>query len=331
MLTGFRRFQLTALAIELQLPQHLAAGARTSEELSRVTGFGEDRLRRMLRGMTWAGLLRGSAAGAYEVTELGRLLIAEGPRTIHSFFRINSKIYYHGWGALHDYLATGAIPFEHFNGEPVFDFMNRDPELRELFHGEMTSATGADAESIVAGYAFPEVGTFVDIGGGFGQLAVKILQKRPGLRGIVFDLPALREDAEDYIRCSGLGDRCRFQAGDIFAAIAPEEAADLFLLKWVLHDWNDDECVRILQHARMAMAMTGGNRLLVIERLMPEHTTTGEDIVQRDLNMLVLNGGQERTLKEYEVLLQAGGLQLGQVTTVANGFSIMEAVISPKG
>ncbi|MGK0187127.1 MAG: hypothetical protein ACI9R3_002913 [Verrucomicrobiales bacterium] len=324
MLTGFRRFQLVSLALELDVPKHLAAGTLSLEELSERTGSPPDRLRRLLRGMVWADILQQDSAGGFVLTEVGMLLVGSGPATIDSFFRINSQIYYHGWGALRAFSESGSIPFENFNGEPVFDHMSKNPDLRDLFHGEMKTATAKDAKAIAATHPFPETGRILDIGGGFGQLISQILHHHPGLQGAVFDLPALRDDAVSFLSENGLTDRCSFQAGSIFEPFEPNEPADLYLLKWVLHDWDDEACLRILSNC--AQTMSDDTRLLVIERLMPETTSPNEDMVQRDLNMLVLNGGQERTLEEYGALFARAGLNLESTTTGPNGFSILTTV-----
>lgn len=187
----------------------------------------------------------------------------------------------------------------------------------------MTKRSREYSGAIAAHSAFSKAEVIVDVGGGEGQLVIDILRAHDGVSGIVFDLPNMAEAAKTLINEAHMTDRCRFVAGDMFHTVPP--AGDVYLLKWVLHDWNDEKALVILN--RVAEAMTDGSQLLIVERLMPETIDESTGLVQADLNMLCQNDGAERTLGEYRAILDKANMQLlsSDLVETRYGFHVLQA------
>jgi len=170
-------------------------------------------------------------------------------------------------------------------------------------------------------YCFPETGVIADLGAGDGTLSAGLLKRHPGLRAIVFEQPSVIDQARQAMRAQGLTDRCEFVAGSFLEEVPA--GADLYLLKSVIHDWDDTAAVRILQNCREGMGYgSSGGRLLVIERAMSDHDPLGA--AMRDLTMLVLFGSRDRTSEEYEELMRRAGLQVGYNATGQSGICVLE-------
>jgi precorrin-6B methylase 2 len=185
----------------------------------------------------------------------------------------------------------------------------------------MTNMTMQVAAAVVAAYDFTQFGTLVDVGGGSGSLLMAILRANPALRGILFDVPHVVEEAQRRITAAGLAERCRVEAGDFFQVVPP--AGDAYLLKWIIHDWDDEQSVRVLKNCHRAMAKSG--KLLLVEAVIPRGNVSAFPKFM-DLTMLVIAGGHERTEAEYHALLAAAGFRLTSITPTQSEMSVIEAV-----
>jgi hypothetical protein len=177
---------------------------------------------------------------------------------------------------------------------------------------------------VVAAYDFSSIGTLVDVGGGYGALLAGILSANPHLRGILFDIPPVADAARSRLETAGLTRRCQAVGGDAFAAVPG--GGDAYILKWIIHDWSDEHGTTILRNCRAVMPADG--KLLLVERVVPEHVTAAPDTAAKllaDLNMLLLTGGRERTEAEYRSLLAAAGFALTRIVPTATPISIIEA------
>jgi hypothetical protein len=293
------------------------------EEAAGALGLPSERLVRVLRGLVWADLLSIDEEGRYSLTESGRALLDDGPLGKAQDIRFQAEFFYRAWAGLAEHVISGAIPFDHEHGCGVFDLLQRDPVLAELYAAPMASRSTEYSRIIAAHPTVVQARTIVDVGGGHGRLLTDVLSANPQASGIVFDLPVMRAPAMEVIERAGLSSRCRFESGNVFRAVPA--GADVYLLKWVVHDWPDREAVAILM--RCAEAMRGESKLLVIERLLPESPAAAarSGLVQADLNMLCLSGGAERTLAEYRRLIRAGGLTMSECERVEDfyGFHAM--------
>lgn len=321
---GFKQFQLAYAALKIGLPALLAKGPRTGEQIARATGIPLERLARLIQGLIWCDILRQTETKAYALTAAGSELVDDRPRSISEDLRFHGEFHYRAYGELVHYLQTGQIPFTQAHGIGIFDSISADPRLAKLYTSEMGDRCSDYSPAIAALPQLNGAQTIMDIAGGTGQLLVDILRIRPDARGIVFDLPYMQAAVEGRIQETGLSGRCTFQTGDIFKSIPA--GIDVYLLKWILHDFTDDQSRTILRN--ISEAMSPSSRLLIIERLMPQTITPETDLIEGDLNMLCLSGGAERTLEAYRELCAAAGLELRDSIPVDTyyGFHAMTVV-----
>jgi len=324
LMTGYRAMQALYVAARLGIADLLKDGARGSEELARATGADARALHRLLRALASLGVFGEDADGRFAPSELGALLRSDVPGSLRAaaiFF--GDERNWHAWGKLERSVMSGE-PVRGPRGTQVFlEESARDPEGAALFNAAMTSLTSAFDAAVTAAYDFSRLGTLVDVGGGQGALISSILAANPALRGILFDIPPVIESARGRIGEAGLAGRCELVAGDFFASVPA--GGDAYVLKWVIHDWDDEHSVAILGSCRRAMARDG--RLLLVERVVPERVDQSADtqgIVLGDLNMLLWTGGRERTAAEYRALLASGGFTLARIVPTATQLSIIE-------
>lgn len=324
LLEGFKKFQLAFVAVKIGLPQKLDGGPRTVDQLARDLSLPGKRLIRLLRGLVWSGMLEVDRKGRFTLSKNGRKLVKEGPTTRAGIIRFHGEFFYDAWGHLDDYILHGSIPFLEAHGEKVFDLLGHDPELARVFNAPMTARTTDYTDAVAKLPCFNQCESMVDIGGGEGKLVVEILRHRPEMRGIVFDLPIVREKAENFIQTSGMAERCSFHEGSMFETLPG--GADIYMMKWVLHDWDDESVLKIFRLAEANAPHDAG--LLIIERIMASELRKALPLTEADLNMLCLNAGAERTVEEYDDLLGQAGFKINTVTPVDTryGFSAIHAI-----
>jgi trans-aconitate methyltransferase len=226
------------------------------------------------------------------------------------------------WGNLLHTVRTGETAFDFAFGIPAFTYLERNPEASSIYNTFMATRPRSSASPIVSVFDFSSFETIVDVGGGSGSLLVSILREYPEKPGIVFDLPHARGDAETALQEANLLDRARFEGGDFFAAVPP--GADCYLLRQVIHDWDDEHAEIILRSCRKAIKPNG--RLLLLEMIMPAVGDAGIDTVMIDVTMLARVGGRERTEAEYRALVARAGFQLETVTPAHTAINILECV-----
>jgi len=202
---------------------------------------------------------------------------------------------------------------------PIFDYFSTHPEDGKLFDAAMTGVHGRETAAMLDAYDFSGIGTLADIGGGNGSVITAILEKYPAMKGILFDVPAVVERARANIGSAGLADRCRVVAGNFFESVPP--GADAYLMRHIIHDWDDEKSITILKNCRKAVGDKG--KLLVVEGVVPPGN---EPSVSKffDLAMMVLPGGMERTEEEYRQLYEAAGFRLTSVVPTKTWVSVIE-------
>lgn len=323
---GYRASQLVLLAVRLNVADHLADGPRSVDDLAAMTGTLSDPLYRVLRGMAGLGLLEETADGCFQSTELAQLLRRDHPHSVApNVLFTASEENTRAWAELEQTLRTGISGFEHAFGMPRFSYLRAHPEWATVFQSQMTLQMQQVARAVVAAYDFSGAETVADIGGGHGHLLATVLQANPNLRGVLFDVPEVVSAAEDSLRRAGVLERCRLAGGDFFAAVPVD--ADLYLMSWILHDWPDDQALRILRTCRSCMRP--GSRILLIERVLPERaepTSPVRDALLGDLHMLAVLSGRERTQRELATLLNESGFSLERVFPTDSPRMILEAM-----
>ncbi len=314
--------QVIHVAVRLRLPDLMAAGDTSSAALAEKTQSHPRTLRRLLRAMSALGLCRQLDEDRFELTPAGDVLRADAQDSVRGVaLHYGERI----WGAMSqlDQSVKTGRPWR-ISGASGFEHMASDPGQMEMFHQSMADRTAPAARDMMQAYDFSRFGALMDVGGSYGALLAAILQAQPRLTGQVFDLPALKEASTAYLQRMGVADRARFTGGSFFEPIP--SGADAYMLKSIIHDWDDAEAVQILANCAAAAGAEG--RVLVMDRIAPE-LASGEDPADRftfqsDLMMLTANGGLERTLKQFQAIYDQAGLHLESVTPTAAGFAVMQ-------
>jgi hypothetical protein len=332
LLFGFFPTQVLYVCAELGLCDILAAeGPLPAVDLAARTGCDEPSLRRLLHALACLRILAEPEPGSYALGPHGHGLVADDPASMrHLVLLFAGPEVWASWGGLGDTLRTGEPAWERVTGTTAFEHMAAHPDEQATFNRAMGEATRNAAPGIVEAGGFDRFASVVDVGGGDGTLLAAVLAAHPGLRGTVFDTPPGLAKASATLEAAGLGGRADTVAGDFFAAVPP--GADAYLVKSVIHDWDDARATAILANVRAAMPASG--TLLLVEPVMPDEPSGSMDVlmmVMSDLNMLVCTGGKERTEAEFRALLAGAGFDLRRITpaTGPTNFSVIEAVAQP--
>jgi hypothetical protein len=313
-------------AARLGIPDLLADAPMDAEQIARASGAHAPSMRRLLRALVAFGVFEELPDGRFELTPLSQALRADVPGSMHSMAAmIGGGPTQRAWAdALHSIL-TGTTATEHVYGHGVFDVLATDPAEADIFNRAMTENTAIIASELLAAYDFSRFSTIVDVGGGQGLLLAEVLRAHPTAHGILFDLPEVVAGAPPVLERAGVSDRCQVAGGSFFDDVPA--GGDLYMMKAIVHAFDDDRAAVILRNCRERMAPS--SRVAVLDRVMPERITTDE-MAQRavlmDMNMLVLTGGHERTEREFATLFRAAGLSPSSVSATSSGVCVLEAV-----
>src|SRR5262249_28867669 len=276
-------------------------------------------LYRLLRALASIGIFAEDPDGRFRLTPLAECLRSDVPGTQRPAALLMGGEHYRSWGEFLYSVRTGRTAFDHAYGMPVFDYLAVHPEQAEVFDAAMTAIHGAETGAMLAAYDFSGVGTLVDVGGGNGSLLCAVLRQYPSMHGVLFDRGHVVERARPNLRAAGVEGRCRAVAGSFFESVPP--GGDAYLLRHIIHDWDDEQSLRILRNCRRAVG--GQARLLIVESVIPPGNEPSFS-KWLDLNMLVVPGGLERTEAEYRDLLQQAGFRLVGVVPTAMEVSVIE-------
>lgn len=314
--------QAVGTAARLGVADAVGEGERTAAEVAASTGTHPDAMTRLLRALAAQGLLTEPSANTFALTPAGALLRRDRPDSVHAFatmFTDNAMV--DAWQRLDDAVRTGSTTFDTVFGTDWFGYLKENPSLSATFNASMSQGTQLTAAILPDHYPFGRFTTVADIGGGDGTLLAGILGKHPGVRGLLYD----SEEGAAQADATLTGYDVTIRTGDFFTSIPA--GADLYLIKSVLHDWDDDRCVTILRNCREVIPDNG--RLLIVEPVLPETVdgTMPPAMYLSDLNMLTLLGGKERTRSEFESICQRAGFTLNDVIPLPPpaAFSILEA------
>jgi hypothetical protein len=313
---GFAVSQALRAIVELGIPDLLAAGKQSVGELAAASRSNADALYRVMRLLAAEGVFREVMPHHFELTEMGVALRSDRPG-LRDFIRmINSEPYLAFDQLLHS-LRTGKPAFDKVFGSSRFDWLSEHPEQAALFQRAMIDLSQGSNEAVAEGYDFRPFKRVVDLGGGHGQLLAEILVRNPHLSGVLFDLPSGVAAAQRGV--GGHLPRAEFIAGNFFESVP---AGDIYVIKKVIHDWDDERAAAILRNCRQAMLPNA--KILVAETLVPPGDEPNQ-IKQVDVLMLAVTGGLERTEAQYAALFEDAGLKLGRVIPTRGPISILEA------
>jgi hypothetical protein len=321
MITGYWVSQMVGAVAELRIADHLGDDAVPAEALAHRAGADPAAMARLLRACVFTGLVSATKDGRFRATPLIRTL-ADGPNSWRPLaMALTAPGHWQPWGQFADAVRTGRPQILPTLGADIFRYYNQHPAEQALFSQAMTSFTTLIAQEAIRLIDLTGVRSVADIGGSAGALLYALLRVHPEVGGILFDQPAITAEAAEAARHHGLTDRVQIIGGDFFSSIPK---ADLLLMKHILHDWNDEECVRILKCC--ATAMDPNSRLVVIEQPIGEIDQPGGASLI-DLNMLAIASGRERTIAEYHRLFEAAGLKPARVIETRSPYAFLEAVI----
>ena len=314
--------RLVYLAAQMNLPDHLAEGPRTADELALSTATDGPSLYRVMRTLASLGLFTEDPRHRFSLTPLGEGLKTGSPGSVRASVLIMAgDLCTKSMDHLLYSVQTGKTGFEKAFSMPLFEWLASHPTEASMFSETMVGLHGEEPAAVAAAHDFSEFETIIDVGGATGNLLTTILGRHPEPRGLLFDQPHVVRDAPTLIKARGLTDRIRIEAGNFFDS-APA-AGDAYLLSHIIHDWNEAQCLTILGNCRRAMKP--GSRLLIIEMVLPTGDTPhlGKML---DIIMLTIPGGRERTEPEYRTLLDKAGFRLARVVPTESAVSILEAV-----
>jgi O-methyltransferase domain/Dimerisation domain len=303
---GAMAAKIVCAAAELGIPERLADGPVASAELAARAGCDAASLRRLMCALAGLGVVAQHDGDRFALTDLGNRLRPGAPDSNHALVTMLCGTEdWRSWDELAAAVRSGERAWDRAHGMPVFDYYARHPGASARFNAAMAEHTREAAPALVARADLSRFETVMDVGGGDGTLMAAILRAHPRLEGAVFDVSAGLDSAGATLAAAGVAERCRLVAGDVFASVPP--GADAYVLKQVLHDWDDERAGAILRACRAAMGP--GARLLVLERTAPELAGPGDaPTLVLDILMLVVTGGRERTEAEFRDLLEAAAL-----------------------
>lgn len=319
-ISGFWISRAVYVIAKLGIPDLLKSGPKTAEELASATEMHAPSLYRILRALASVGVVTRDEGRRFAQTPVSETLVTDAPGSLR-WFAVSElgQEHYPAWGNLMHSVKTGEIAFDNFFGVDIWKYFQQNPEDAAVFNNSMSSVTAVTNEAITSLYDFSGFKKLVDVGGGHGGLITSLLKSNPAMKGVLFDAPQVIEGARARIEAAGLAERCETVAGDFFKAVP--EGGDAYIMKWIIHDWDDERAITILKNCRNQMPANG--RLILVDCVVPE---TDEPHFSKfiDLNMLVMTGGKERTEKEFEELLAAAGFKLLRVIPTELPTSIVE-------
>lgn len=318
--------QLIYVAATLGVADLLSDGPKKSRGLAESLRVDPEALYRVLRALASIGIFEETDPGSFALTAQAQLLRSDVPGSL----RASAMLYGEPWwwmacGDLLQSVRTGRPAFDRVHGRSLFAFLDQTADAATIFNDHQTNMTRQDAAAVVSAYGFRECRRVVDVGGGYGTLTAAILKACPWTTAILFDQPAVIEGAKRRMHAEGVTDRCTCIAGDFFESVP--EGGDAYLLKDIVHDWEDDRATAILRNCRrtMAQATAVTTRLLVVEKVIPSGNAPFPGKLT-DITMLLVTGGRERTAREYEALLNNAGFAVTRIVPTASPASVIEAV-----
>ncbi len=311
--------QAIHVAADLGIADFLAEEPQTAEELAQQTNTHGGALYRVLRALATVGIFAEDTDRRFSLTPLAECLRSDVPGSLRAFGIMMGAEFYQSWGELLYSVQTGEQGYQKRFGVPFFQYMTERPERHAIYDAAMMVHGIFETEPMLDAYDFSAFRTVVDVGGGHGRMLAAILNRHPAVEGILFDLPAVADRSRTIISDLGLSERCRIVGGDFFSSVP---AADAYVLRHIVHDWDDKDAVAILRNCRDAM--NPGGRVLVVETVIPplNEPCFGKWL---DLMMLIV-GGRERTEDQYRRLFQQAGLTLRRIVPTAHEVSVIEGV-----
>jgi hypothetical protein len=321
MATGYWVSQALYVAAKLGIADLLKSGSKSCSELASSAGVHAQLLYRVMRALASVGVFAEKEQGYFTLTPLAACLQSDIPGSMRALVIMWGEEHYQGWRDILYSLRTGENAFEHLYGMPLFQYYAQNPEAGKIFDQAMTSISSVENAAITASYDFSGFSKLVDVGGGNGSLLTSILKDNPTMQGVLFDQGSVIA-AKNLIEAEGASKRCELVAGDFFEAVP--SGGEAYILKYILHNWDNERAIAILKNCHRAMVENG--KILAIEQVIPpgNEPSLGKLL---DLHMLVMfPGGCERTENEYQALFEASGFQLTKIVPTNADVSVIEGI-----
>jgi hypothetical protein len=321
MITGYWTSQAIYAAAKIGIADLLKDGPKPIEELAAATGTKPKLLYRLLRALASVGIFAEEDNQRFSLTPLAAPLRSDVPGSQRSLALMMGEDQYRAWGNLADTIQTGDNAYEKLVGQPIFDHLAQHPEKARIFDDAMTGIHGRETGAILDAYDFSGIRVLADIGGGNGSQLTAILQKHPGMQGILFDLPHVVARARPKIEAAGVADHCHLIDGNFFESVPG--GADAYIMRHIIHDWDDEKALLILRNCQAVMSP--GNKLLLVESVIPpgNEPFMGKFL---DLTMMLIPGGQERTEQEFRELYDRAGFELMRIVPTSTEVSVVEGL-----
>ncbi len=321
--TGAWTTQVLYVAATLGIADQLAAGPRHAADVAAAVDADPDAVYRLMRAMASRGALRERRDGRFALTAVGDALREDSEGSLRDMVLfIGHPARWADWGSLLYSVRTGEPAAEMLRGMPFFEYLDTDPEFAAVFNNAMTAASGLSDEVALQAYDFTGCRLVVDVGGGHGAVLATILRSAPDARGVLFDLPAVVAGAGPLLADAGVAQRAAVEGGSFLETVPA--GGDLYVMKNIIHDWDDEHSLTILRNIRTGIAE--GGRLLLLEMVLPERTSPFIGHLL-DLEMLVTLHGRERTRAQYADLVGRAGFRLTRVIPTVSPMSVVEAVV----
>ena len=318
---GSLNAQALYVAAKLGVADALSGGSKSIEQLAKDVEADESSLYRILRALCSIGVFGEQSGRVFHLTAVGHLLRSDVPGSLRDVtIFMGEDWHWNVWGQTLHSVKTGSEAWSRVHGQTVFPYFESNPEAAKIFDDAMSSFSTLASKAVVDAYDFSSLNVLVDVAGGQGRLLTTILNATPDLRGVLFDLSHVIERARQNADLANQP-RCELKSGDFFRSVPA--GADGYILKHIIHDWKDEESVKILTNIRKAMTTYG--RVLLVEAVVSE--SNEPDFAKTlDIEMLVSPGGKERTALEYAALFRQAGLKLSRIIPTRSPYSIIEAV-----
>jgi hypothetical protein len=321
--TGYMASSCLYAALTLNVADHLKDGPRSMAELARATGANEDALYRVLRVLASLGIFDEVAPRKFELTPAAELLRKDVPGSLRGMaVFLPDPMHYRIYGNIMHSLATGQPAADYTLGMPVFQYFEKDQAYSQVFNDAMTAMSAPVAGAALEVYDFSSIGLLVDVAGGHGEVLMSILSANPGVKGILADIGHVVDGAKPRIANAGLTDRMQAVACDFFQSVPA--GGDAYIMKHIIHDWDDERASTILKNIATAMGAKKGKVILLESVIAAGNTPDFGKFI--DIEMLLFPGGRERTADEFKSLFARSGFHMTKVVPTKSPLSVIEAV-----
>ncbi len=315
------------VALELGIADLLTDGPRSVAHLATAAGVRADGLYRVLRALASAGIFEERENRTFALNTPASML-RKGPASLHDLgLWMTDPFHFRVYAETLHSVKTGRPAAEKVTGMPVFEYFAREPKLSAVFNNAMTSWSGPTVAAALKAYDFTGIHTLVDVAGGHGFVLTSILRQYPAMKGILFDLEHVIAGAGPLLAASGVADRVETASGDFFQAVPA--GGDAYIMKNIIHDWDDDRALPILVNIRKTFEGRRDGRVILLEAVIPpgNQPDFGKLV---DIEMLLMPGGRERTAEEFASLFERAGFELARIVPTESPLSVIEARVAQR-